>query len=161
MRILDLTAGNRACWVDRNDPRAIFIDKRAEVLPSVVADACALPAEIVGPFDIVVFDPPHKNNGPRSGMTRSYGHSTADEITALLKGAAKEAHRVAGERALMAFKWNDHTRKLASVLPLLAPYWTPILAHGLSHQQARSNTYWALLSRNNLSGKSSADQVKP
>lgn len=148
MRILDLTAGNRACWADRHDSRAIFIDVRPEVEPTIVADACALPAEVTGPFDLVVFDPPHKNNGPVSGMTRSYGHSTAEEITRLLRGAAAESWRVAGEHALMAFKWNDHTRKLSSVLPLLEPYWSPILAHGLTHQQGRSQSTWSLLSRN-------------
>lgn len=148
MRILDLTAGNRACWFDRQDPRAIFVDKRPEVAPMIVADACALPAEIEGPFDLVVFDPPHENTAARSGMTRSYGHSTTAEINALLRGGAKEAWRLTTANALMAFKWSDTARKLATVLPMLEPYWTPILAHGLKHQQDRGNSYWSLLSRN-------------
>jgi hypothetical protein len=150
MRILDLTAGNRACWFNRQDPRAIFVDKRAEVSPMVLADSCALPAEITGPFDLVVFDPPHKNNGEHFGMARSYGRSTSVEITALLQGAAREAWRLTEGKAMMAFKWNDHNRKLSSVLALLEPYWSPILAHGISHQQARSQSCWALLSRNSL-----------
>lgn len=150
MKILDLTAGNRACWFNRQDERAIFIDKRPEVSPTIVADSCALPAEIEGPFDLVVFDPPHKPNGEHFGMARSYGRSTSEEITALLQGAAREAWRLTHDKSTMAFKWNNHHRKLSSVLALLEPYWTPILAHGISHQQARSQSCWALLSRNRL-----------
>lgn len=148
MRILDLTAGNRACWFDRQDGRAIFVDKRPEVAPTYVADSSALPAEIEGPFDLVVFDPPHKNNGEHFGMARSYGRSTSDEITTLLRGAAREAWRLTHDKSLMAFKWNTHNRKLITALQLLYPYWLPILSHGISHQQARSQTSWALLSRN-------------
>lgn len=148
MRILDLTAGNRACWFNRQDPRATFVDRRSEVEPTVVADSCALPAEITGPFDLVVFDPPHKPNGEHFGMARSYGRSTSEEITALLGGGAREAWRVTHGNALMAFKWNTHHRKLTSALRLLEPYWLPILSHGISPQQARSQSSWSLLARN-------------
>jgi hypothetical protein len=158
VRILDLTAGNRACWFDRQDPRAIFVDARPEVDPTVVADSCALPAEITGPFDLVVLDPPHKNNGEHFGMARSYGRSTSEEITALLRGAAREAWRLTHDKALLAFKWNTHNRKLSSALKLLEPYWSPILAHGISHQQARSQTSWALLSRNSSPDKPTGSQ---
>jgi hypothetical protein len=148
VKVLDLTAGNRACWFDRNDARATFVDIRESVEPSVVADACSIPAAVGDGFDLVVFDPPHKNNGAASGMQRSYGHSDAAAITRLLSGAAREAHRVSRSGALMLFKWNDHTRKLATVLPLLAPYWRPMLAHGLKHQQERaSQSFWCALTR--------------
>jgi hypothetical protein len=47
----------------------------------------------------------------------------------------------------MAFKWNDHTRKLSSVLLLLAPYWRPLFGHGVSAQQRSSQTAWVMLLR--------------
>jgi hypothetical protein len=43
MRILDLTAGNRAIWFNKAHPLAVYIDKRAEVNPTIVADNTALP----------------------------------------------------------------------------------------------------------------------
>ena len=149
MKILDLTAGYRACWFDRNDKRATFVDIRPEVAPDFVANSCDLPAEIQGPFDLVVFDPPHKNNGAQFGMARSYGRFSSPEITELLSGAAREAWRLTHDKSLMAFKWNDHNRKLESVLKLLQPYWVPLLCHGISPQQARSKSYWSLLTRSN------------
>ncbi len=147
MRILDLTAGNRAVWFNRDDPRATFVDIRPEVGPSFVADSRALPPDVGDGYGLVVFDPPHKNNGPLFGMSRSYGRFTHAEILSLIQGAAKEAWRVTVPDALMVFKWNDHGRTLGSVLELLLPYWEPLVGHGVSPQQRASQTSWVLLLR--------------
>lgn len=148
MRILDLTAGNRAIWFDRENPLATFVDVRPEVKPTVVADSSALPDSIGTGFDLVVFDPPHKQNGAQFGMSRSYGSWGSEEITQLVTGAAREAHRVTKPGALMAFKWNDHARKLATALRMLEPYWLPLFGHGLRPQQrGKSQTSWMLLLR--------------
>lgn len=143
MRILDLSAGNRAVWFDKTYAGAVYVDIRSTVKPSVVADSRNLPFN--GPFDLVLFDPPHKNNGAESGMTRSYGHWTAEQITSIVRDTAKEAYRVASKNALMAFKWAEHTRTLANVLALLAPWWVPLFGHGVSHQQ--KGTSWVMLRR--------------
>lgn len=148
MKVLDVSAGRRAIWFDRRNPIATFVDIRAEVAPDFVADARSLPEAVGTGFGLIVFDPPHKNNGANGGMTRCYGHHTAEEITAIIRGTAKEAHRVTLPSALMAFKWNDHTRKLSSVLPLLEPWWLPLFGHGVSHQQRSSQTSWVMLLRN-------------
>lgn len=147
VRILDLSAGNRAIWFDKQCKLATYVDVRPEVNPDFIADSRALPAELQGPYDLVVFDPPHKNNGASGHMTRNYGHHTAREITEIIRGTAREAHRVSRDGALMAFKWNDHTRKLASVLPLLEPFWRPLFGHGVSSQQRSSQTSWVMLLR--------------
>ena len=47
MKILDLSAGNRAVWFDKNYPGATYVDIRPDVNPSVVADSRAL-GEAVG-----------------------------------------------------------------------------------------------------------------
>lgn len=150
MKIIDLSAGNRAVWFDKRCELATFVDIRPEVEPDIVADSRELPREFYGTYDLAVFDPPHKNNGANGAMVRSYGHHTAEEITAIIRGVAKEAHRVVKTDGLMAFKWNDHTRKLSSVLPLLEPYWHPLFGHGVSHQQRSSQTSWVMLVRNHL-----------
>ncbi len=152
MRILDLSAGNRAVWFDKQCKLATFVDIRPEVAPDFVADSRELPAEVGSGYDLVVFDPPHKNNGAVGFMTPNYGHHTAAEITDIIRRSAKEAHRVSNVTAFMAFKWNDHTRKLASVLALLEPYWYPLFGHGVSAQQRSSQTSWVMMARNHLGG---------
>jgi hypothetical protein len=147
VRILDVSAGNRAVWFDKRCAAATYVDIRPEVQPDIVADSRALPAEVGDGYDLVVFDPPHKNNAASGKMARNYGHHTAAEITDILQRTAAEAHRVTRPGALMAFKWNTHTRKLASVLPLLAPYWRPLFGHGVSPQQRASQTSWVMLLR--------------
>ena len=145
MKVLDLSAGNRAVWFNKAHPCATYIDIRPDVRPDIVADSRALPADVGEDYDLVVFDPPHKNNAATGNMVRSYGHWTAEQITEIIGETAKEAHRVAKDNALMAFKWNEHTRRLSTVLALLAPYWEPLFGHGVSHQQ--KGTSWVMLRR--------------
>lgn len=145
MKILDLSAGNRAIWFDKAHPCATFVDIRPEVKPDVVADTRSLPADIGEDFDLIVFDPPHKNNGPQFGMARSYGCFTHDEIRSTIGETAKEAHRIARDDALMAFKWHEGHMALPGVLKLLAPFWEPLFGHGVTHQQ--KGTSWVMLRR--------------
>ena len=144
LRILDLSAGNRGIWFDKQHPCATFVDIRPEVKPDIVADTRDLPAH-VSDYDLVVFDPPHKNNGPNFGMARSYGCFSHEHIKSTIVGTAKEAHRVTRPNALMAFKWNEHSLRLVNVLKLLEPYWQPLFGHGVTHQQR--DTYWVMLRR--------------
>jgi hypothetical protein len=145
MKILDLSAGNRAIWFDKDHPCATFVDIRPEVGPDFVADSRALPADVGEGYSLVVFDPPHKNNAATGNMVRSYGHHTHAEIRDVIAETAKEAHRVAADDAVMAFKWNDHSIKLTSILALLHPYWEPLFGHGVTHQQR--GTSWVMLRR--------------
>lgn len=148
LRILDLSAGNRAVWFDKQYPDAVYVDCRPEVAPSIVADSRALPADVGEGYGLVVFDPPHKNNAASGKMSVNYGHHTAAEIRDIVANTAKEAHRVTRDDALMAFKWNDHSRKLTDILEMLAPYWEPLFGHGVSGQQRhQSMTSWVMLRR--------------
>lgn len=143
MKILDVSAGNRAVWFTKKHPEATYVDIRPEVKPDVVADACALPFK-AGCFDMVVFDPPHKNNSG-GNMVRSYGDWTHEQIRAAISGTAQETHRVATANAPMLFKWNDHSIKLDSVLRLMSLWWEPLFGHGVTHQQ--KGTFWVTLRR--------------
>ena len=148
MKILDLSAGNRAVWFDKNHPDAVFVDIRPEVRPSIVADTRALPAEVGEGYDLIVFDPPHKNNAASGKMAHNYGHWDAAHIRSTVIGTAKEAHRVSRHDALMAFKWNDHTNKLSTVLGWMSDWWEPLVGHGVTGQQRhKSMTSWVLLRR--------------
>jgi hypothetical protein len=145
VKILDLSAGNRAIWFNKDHPCATFVDIRPIVGPDIVADSRALPADIGDGFSLIVFDPPHKNNAATGNMAKNYGHHTAAEIRSIVAETAKEAHRVAADDAVMAFKWNEHSRSLGVILSLMHPYWEPLFGHGVSHQQR--GTSWVMLRR--------------
>lgn len=147
MKILDLSAGNRAIWYDKNHPLATFIDKRAEVNPTIVCDSTQLPGSVPSDFDLVVFDPPHKNSGPKSNMSKCYGYHTTPEILATIEGTAKEAFRVTTAKGLMALKWNSADIRLDRVFALM-PQWEPLFGH-LTKDGPRSQTYWVMLRKVN------------
>lgn len=147
MKILDMSAGARAVWFDKNYPGAVYVDIRPEVGPSIVADTRALPAEVGTGFDLVVFDPPHKNFAASGNMAKNYGHHTAEEIRSIVRDSAKEAHRVSKPDALMAFKWSEGGRRLTDALAWMGPWWEPLFGHGIAHQQRAASTSWVMLRR--------------
>jgi hypothetical protein len=145
MRILDLTAGNRGIWFNKNHPDAVYLDIRPEVMPDMVAD---VREPLHGSdFDLVVFDPPHLNFGKNSNMSKTYGHHTTAEILDLIARAQVEAWRVTKPEALMALKWNDHSISLKRVLALMTK-WEPLFGHGVAESQRRGKaTSWVMLKR--------------
>jgi hypothetical protein len=159
MKILDLSAGNRGVWFDKAHPCATYVDIRPEVRPDIVADSRALPADVGEGFNLICFDPPHKNNSPNFGMARSYGCFNHEQIRSIIAETAKESHRVAADDALMAFKWNDHSLKLSTVLAMLAPFWEPLFGHGVTHQQR--GTAWVMLRRVDAFNPAPTDRGSP
>lgn len=145
MKILDLSAGNRAVWFNKNHPLAMYIDKRKKVNPTVVCDSRKIPYTVGYGFNLVCWDPPHCNTGKNSNMAKSYGHTTTKQILSLIKKTAKEAHRICHENALMALKWNNHDIKLQRLFDLM-PDWEPLFGH-LTKDGPRSQTYWIMLRR--------------
>lgn len=145
MKILDMSAGARAVWFDKNYPDAVYVDIRPQVKPDIVADTRALPAEVGTGFGLVLFDPPHKNFAASGNMAKNYGHHTVEEIRGIVRDSAREAHRVSKPDALMAFKWSEGHIRTARVLELLDPWWEPLFGHGVSHQQ--TGTSWVMLRR--------------
>jgi hypothetical protein len=51
MKILDMSAGNRAGWFDKHYRDALYVDVRPEVSPDIVADTRKLPVEIGDGYD--------------------------------------------------------------------------------------------------------------
>jgi len=142
VKILDLTAGNRAIWHNKNHPLATYLDKRESVNPTFVCNTNSIPDAVGSGFNLIVWDPPHLNCGPNSFMSKTYGYHTTAEILETIEKTGMEAHRISDENALMAFKWNDHDIKLDRVYKLL-PKWEPLFGH-LVKQGARSKTYWIM-----------------
>lgn len=147
LKILDMSAGNRAVWFDKNYKDCTFVDIRGSVNPTIVADTRNLPF-VDAQFGLIVFDPPHVNFGANAEMSKTYGHHTTEEIRDIIKGSAREAYRVSTENALMAFKWNDHDKKLDKVLGLMSEWWEPLFGHSTSVRTKHScQTYWVMLKR--------------
>lgn len=146
MRILDLSAGNRAIWFNKEHPMATYLDVRPEVNPDVVCDTRELPKSVGFGYDLVVWDPPHCNTGKNSNMAKCYGHHTTAEILELLEKTSWQAYKVTKPEALMALKWNNHDIKLERVFKCLHPHWEPLFGH-LTKDGPRSQTYWVQLRR--------------
>lgn len=148
MKILDMSAGNRAVWFDKNYRDTTYVDVRAEVKPTIVADTRQLPAEVGDGYDLIVFDPPHVNFGANAEMSKTYGYHTTADIRSIIAGSAKEAHRVSRPDALMAFKWNDHDQSFTKVLGLMSQWWEPLFGHATSVRTKHAcQTQWVMLRR--------------
>jgi hypothetical protein len=155
MKILDMSAGGRAIWIEKDLDFVTFLDRRPEMEPDFVCDTRAIPEEVGGGYDLVVFDPPHVNCGANGHMAKYYGHHTAAEIRDIVSGSSKEAHRVSRSGALMAFKWNDHDMKLDRMLDLMRPFWRPLFGHHMRNRggsDAKSQSYWVMLLRRDEPG---------
>jgi len=154
VKILDLSAGNRAIWFDKNNPLCTFVDKRESVSPDVVCDTRNILPEKVGKdFDLVCWDPPHMNCGPKSQMSKRYGYHTTADILDTIEKTSESVLKVLKPGALMAFKWNDHDIKLERVLALM-PKWEPLFGHRLRNmsgisksnkKRSLSQSYWVML----------------
>jgi hypothetical protein len=142
-----MSAGNRAIWFNKKHPLCYYIDIRPEVNPDEVVDSTDLSSFPNDWYDLIVFDPPHVNFGKNGKMSKNYGHHTTEQIRQIIKGSAKEAHRVSKKNALMAFKWNNHDQKLERILSLM-PQWEPLFGH-LAKDGPRSQTFWVMLRRLN------------
>ncbi|MFQ6291481.1 class I SAM-dependent methyltransferase [Yersinia enterocolitica] len=145
--ILDMCCGSRMFWFDRADPRAVFVDIRAEshilcdgrkleIAPDLVADFRQLPFAD-NTFQIVVFDPPHLTHcGPEGWQGKKYGILSKSWKDDLTKGFA-EAFRVLRAGGVLIFKWNElhiPTRNIIKLSPV-----PPIFGHPSGK---RANTNW-------------------
>ena len=131
--ILDATAGFRNMWKTKDTPHVVFLDKRSEVKPNVVAVWGHLPFRD-SCFEVIVFDPPHivwdekwKRSKQRQNILDSFGFwkSKRDTLPAIFK-AIKEFHRVS--RGRLCFKWCDTRdgRRYESFSTLFRGLWTPV-----------------------------------
>jgi ubiquinone/menaquinone biosynthesis C-methylase UbiE len=132
--VLDACCGSRMFWFDRQDSRAVFVDKRSEshtlpdrsskggsreliVDPDLVADFTALPFPDAN-FSLVVFDPPHLiRNGKKGWLAKKYGKLEGDWKEELRQGFA-ECFRVLKPDGTLIFKWNEHEVPVSQILAL-------------------------------------------
>ncbi len=146
--ILDMTAGSRMMWFDRDNENVVFVDKRRcyerldtghviNVQPDVLADWSnkqGLPFSD-NSFYLVLFDPPHLiHAGGNSWLAKKYGTLNADNWQAIIQTGFNEAMRVLKPYGTLVFKWNDSQIALPDLLAEI-PY-EPLFG------QKRQKTHW-------------------
>ena len=159
--VLDACCGSRMMWMDKEDERVTFVDRRNEdyeikpdraypsgtvirVRPDVVADFTALPFPDAS-FWHVVFDPPHmRRQEARGTLTKKYGCLNGD-WKAMLAGGFAECFRVLKPHGTLIFKWCETEIPLRDILALTPE--KPLYGH---KGGAKSVTHWvAFLKQNN------------
>ena len=121
-------------WFDRQNPNAVFVDKRREthtlpdvssaggnrrieINPDIVADFTSLPFPD-NTFALVVFDPPHLvRNGKKGWLAKKYGKLEGDWKEELRLGFS-ECFRVLRPEGTLIFKWNEHDVPVSQILAL-------------------------------------------
>lgn len=149
--ILDMTAGTRMFWYDKQNTLVTFVDKREEsfiipdssypkdrvyeVKPDILADwTKELPFED-NTFYMVVFDPPHLiHAGKDSWLAKKYGILNSETWQSDLAKGFDEAMRVLKPNGTLVFKWNDDQIKLHRVLETIS--YKPLFG------DKRSKTHW-------------------
>jgi SAM-dependent methyltransferase len=132
--ILDACCGSRMFWFDRNDSRAVFVDKRREkhvlkdmssrggtrtliVDPDLQADFTSLPF-LDEQFALVVFDPPHLiRNGKKGWLAKKYGKLEGDWKEDIRRGFI-ECFRVLKPEGTLIFKWNEYEVPVSQIIAL-------------------------------------------
>jgi SAM-dependent methyltransferase len=132
--VLDACCGSRMFWFDRENPNAVYVDKRREnhvlkdksskggsrtliVDPDIKADFTDLPFDDCS-FAMVVFDPPHLiMNGKSGWLAKKYGKLEGDWKSELRKGFS-ECWRVLKPDGTLIFKWNEHDVPVSEILKL-------------------------------------------
>ena len=154
--VLDACCGKKAMWFDKQDERAVFVDKRSETVrpdkrpgrkpwvidPDHVADFTALPFPS-DTFALVVFDPPHVSFGKTSFMAAMYGRLEGDWRDMLRQGFA-ECFRVLRPEGVLVFKWNEMEHRLPDILALTPE--KPLFGHKTGRA---TGTHWVCFMKPN------------
>lgn len=127
--ILDMCCGSRMFWMDKQDDRALFTDRREEqhvlcdgrtlqISPDIIADFRALPFAD-NTFAQVVFDPPHLERvGDNAWMKKKYGALDRKTWPDDIRAGFAEAFRVLRPHGTLIFKWNETQIPVSKVIAL-------------------------------------------
>lgn len=129
LSILDMCCGSRMFWIDKQDDRAVFTDRREEqhvlcdgrtlqISPDIIADFRALPFAD-NTFAQVVFDPPYLDRvGENAWMKKKYGALDKKTWPDDIRAGFAEAFRVLRPHGTLIFKWNETQIPVSKVIAL-------------------------------------------
>ena len=153
--VLDVCCSVKGMWFDKQDKRALFIDKRKETHIDVYP--CGTKTNIIDPdvigdftnikqpnnsFWHVVFDPPHISQKTESQITKKYGSLQGDWQEMISKGF-KECFRVLKPNGTLIFKWSEVQFPVKELLKLTD--YKPLYGH---KSGKKMNTHWICYIKN-------------
>jgi hypothetical protein len=144
--ILDVTAGYRMMWFDKQQPNTIYLDQRPECNPDIVGDFRNLKEFPDNHFQLIVWDPPHeircKASNPNCSFVHDFGFLVPETWQSDIRKGASECWRVLKYKGVLIFKWNDRNVKVDRVLKLfpIEPLFGQITKGAKG--KTRSKTYW-------------------
>lgn len=150
--VLDMCCGPKMMWFDKDDERALFVDKRreqhemqrpkrgtveyTETDPDIIGDFTDLPFPD-HTFSVVVFDPPHFERSGKIGyLAMKYGWLDGD-WRSMVKAGFAEGFRVLRPGGTLIFKWTATENPVSEILKLTAE--RPLFGHKSGKQ---SQTHW-------------------
>ena len=148
-KVLDVCCGAKGMWFDKNDNRALYLDKRCEThsneYPSGKKEMVIAP-DIIGDFTNIqqpdesfwhiVFDPPHIKRNKLGEITKRYGNLEGDWRKMIRKGFA-ECFRVLKPNGTLIFKWSEVQFPVKEILALTDQ--KPLYGH---RSGKKMNTHW-------------------
>jgi len=157
--VLDACCSTKAFWFNKENPDALFMDKRDEeypikpdkshparnlvVAPDVVGDFTKMPFPDES-FWHVVFDPPHARFGENSVMAKTYGTLGGIDWREMLRDGFSECFRVLKPNGTLIFKWCEWDIPTREVLKMTDE--TPLYGH-ISGKRAQ--THWIAFLKQN------------
>ena len=148
-KVLDVCCSVKGMWFNKQDQRALFMDKRKEthidtypcgtktniIDPDIVGDFTDMPFEDES-FYHIVFDPPHIVSNSESQITKTYGKLEGDWREMLRRGF-KECFRVLKPNGTLIFKWSEVQFPVKEILELTDH--KPLYGH---RSGKKMNTHW-------------------
>ena len=148
-KVLDVCCSVKGMWFNKQDQRALFMDKRKEthidtypcgtktniIDPDVVGDFTDMPFEDES-FYHIVFDPPHIVSNSESQITKKYGKLEGNWREMLRQGF-KECFRVLKPNGTLIFKWSEVQFPVKEILELTDH--KPLYGH---RSGKKMNTHW-------------------
>jgi 23S rRNA G2069 N7-methylase RlmK/C1962 C5-methylase RlmI len=150
--ILDVTCGSRSIWFDKENPSAIYCDKRNEehikrfgatgserhlcINPDVICDFTDIPFNDES-FSLVIFDPPHILNLQENAWYRKAYGTLDDNWKVVIKKGFDECMRVLKPNGTMIFKWSEISISTPEVISVIGV--KPLIGH---RSGKKMNTHW-------------------
>ena len=147
--VLDVCCGPRGFWFDKQDSRALYLDKRRETHVDVYK--CGIKTNVIDPdiigdftnieqpdetFWHIVFDPPHISRKSQGQIVKYYGSLEGDWREMIRKGF-KECFRVLKPNGTLVFKWSEVQYPIKEILELTD--YKPLYGH---KSGKKMNTHW-------------------
>jgi hypothetical protein len=147
--VLDVCCGPRGFWFDKQDDRALYLDKRRETHVDVYK--CGIKTNVIDPdiigdftnidqpdetFWHIVFDPPHISRKSQGQIVKKYGSLEGDWREIIRKGF-KECFRVLKPNGTLVFKWSEVQYPIREILELTD--YKPLYGH---KSGKKMNTHW-------------------